>query len=211
MSNVSAYLEGFIEGTGRIVHLPIHHLPCRIGRRVELEMQLNDPRVSQLHAEIFRECERLWLRDLESTNGTFVNGRRITEAVPLTNGDLIRFASLEFRFQEATDAHQTLSVDQTAVMSVEQSHKQLFGHRDFLQLLQQELVIPYFQPIVRLTSGERIGYEVLGRGDKPGLPVSPKELFQMAATYGMEVNLSELFDGWGSVPWPKWEGKSFSS
>ena len=182
-----------MEGTGRIVHLPVHTLPCRIGRRVELELQLNDPRVSQIHAEIFREGHKLWIRDLESTNGTFVNGRKLEEAVSLTNGDLIRFASVEFRFKEATDPDQTLAIDQTAVMSLELSHKQLFGHRDFLQLLQEESVTPFFQPIVRLSTGERVGYEILGRGNKPGLPISPKELFQMAATYGMEINLSELF------------------
>jgi EAL domain-containing protein (putative c-di-GMP-specific phosphodiesterase class I) len=194
MSKIAAYLEGFIEGTGRIVHLPIHQLPCRIGRRVELELQLNDPRVSQFHAEIFREGDHLWIRDLESTNGTYHNGKRISEAVTLSDGDLIRFASLEFRFKAASGAEeQTLSIDQTAVIPLDQTHKQLFGHREFLELLQKEAVTPFFQPIVRLSTGERVGYEVLGRGSMPGLPVSPVELFAMAATYGMEVNLSELF------------------
>jgi EAL domain-containing protein (putative c-di-GMP-specific phosphodiesterase class I) len=192
VDGVVAYLEGFVASVGRLVHLPIHSLPCRIGRRVELELQLNDSRVSQLHAEIFQERDSLWLRDLASTNGTFVNGQRVTEPILLQNGDLIRFAVLEFRFNRNEDGEFDAS-DRTALISQDSLGPQFFAHRDLLDLIQEEAVTPYFQPIVALETQTLAGYEVLGRGSKPGLPHSPTELFKMAATYGMEANLSELF------------------
>ena len=42
------------------------------------------------------EDGQLWLRDLMSSNGTYVNGARITEAVKLSVGDVLHFAQVEF-------------------------------------------------------------------------------------------------------------------
>ena len=59
--------------------------------------------ISRHHAEIYREGETFWIRDLESTNGTFVDGEGpITRPRPLKDGTRIRFASIafEFRIQE---------------------------------------------------------------------------------------------------------------
>ncbi len=192
MNEPLAILEGYDSATGRLVHLPIHSYPCRIGRRTELELPLFDPRVSQVHAEFFNDADRIYIRDLASTNGTFVNGQKVDRPTEVRSGDVIRFAVAEYRFK-IPNADEDNLADRTAIISGETLEKHFFAHRDFLDLVEQERVIPFFQPIVRLGADELVGYEVLGRGDHPSLPHSPRDLFAMAATYGMEANLSELF------------------
>src|SRR6185503_352965 len=49
-----------------------------------------DPDASRAHAEVVREGDRFVLRDLGSTNGTFLEGRRVREGA-LCDGDLVRF------------------------------------------------------------------------------------------------------------------------
>lgn len=56
--------------------------------------------VSRQHAEIYREGDAFWIRDLQSTNGTFVNGEGpIQQPRKLENGTRIRLASLAFEFR----------------------------------------------------------------------------------------------------------------
>lgn len=60
-----------------------------------------DESVSRIHAEIKKEEEKFFLIDLNSTNGTFLNGKRLetNEKVLLKEKDQIRFATTEFIFQ----------------------------------------------------------------------------------------------------------------
>ncbi|MGH9106381.1 MAG: FHA domain-containing protein [Acidimicrobiales bacterium] len=46
--------------------------------------------VSQLHARVFNKADGYWVEDLGSTNGTLVNGRRVSGAVPLERGDRLQ-------------------------------------------------------------------------------------------------------------------------
>jgi ABC-type multidrug transport system ATPase subunit/pSer/pThr/pTyr-binding forkhead associated (FHA) protein len=61
-----------------------------IGRESALEVTLRHPKVSRTHAEVLWEGEGWILRDLESANGTLVDGARIAEA-PLTDSHLVQF------------------------------------------------------------------------------------------------------------------------
>ncbi len=60
-----------------------------IGRDVNNEITVNDPEVSRHHCRLTRGPSGYTIEDLGSTNGTFVNGRRLTGAQPLNPGDLI--------------------------------------------------------------------------------------------------------------------------
>jgi FHA domain len=51
---------------------------------------------STLHARLFRRNEQLWVEDLGSTNGTFVNSEQIKKAVRLGKGDLLQVGSTVF-------------------------------------------------------------------------------------------------------------------
>ena len=68
----------------------------RVGRQPENHIQLRDPKVSRLHAVIHCRGSVLILEDHHSTNGTWINGRRIFRK-RLYPGDLIRVGETEIR------------------------------------------------------------------------------------------------------------------
>jgi pSer/pThr/pTyr-binding forkhead associated (FHA) protein len=65
-----------------------------IGRAPENSIQLNEPSVSRRHAELMLAGENCYLKDLDSTNGTLVNGQPVA-TVQLRSGDRIRFGKVE--------------------------------------------------------------------------------------------------------------------
>ena len=77
---------------------------CNIGR-LDGDVILADPSVSSRHARIEKRGGGFFIRDLQSRNGTFVNGARITEST-LTLGDKLKIGELETRPHSA--AHQTV-------------------------------------------------------------------------------------------------------
>lgn len=60
-----------------------------LGRDITNDITINDPEVSRHHMRLTRGAGGFTLEDLGSTNGTFVNGQRLTGAKPLNNGDMI--------------------------------------------------------------------------------------------------------------------------
>ncbi len=76
-----------------------------IGRDPRCEVWVDHSGVSRRHARIRIEGgeARPVLTDLESTNGTFVAGKRITEDTPLTDGDAIKVGSVTLKFREWTE------------------------------------------------------------------------------------------------------------
>lgn len=64
-----------------------------LGRVVDNQIALEDGSISSHHAEFLQQGDTYLLRDLGSTNGTFVNGEAITETL-LAPGDEIRFGSV---------------------------------------------------------------------------------------------------------------------
>lgn len=73
--------------------------PLTIGRDPQSDLVLDDRRVSRRHAEIRLRLGRYTLYDLQSTNGTFVNGRRVAEIV-LSDGDRIAIGGSELVLQQ---------------------------------------------------------------------------------------------------------------
>jgi uncharacterized protein YkwD len=68
------------------------------------QIVLAEPTVSRRHAIIRRTGRRFTVADLESSNGTFVNGRRVAKPVRIQPGDEIKFASSRFRLEAAPRA-----------------------------------------------------------------------------------------------------------
>ncbi|MCL6439003.1 MAG: FHA domain-containing protein [Rubrobacteraceae bacterium] len=72
-----------------------------IGRSSSSDIALkSDDYVSSRHARITHHADLLYVEDLGSTNGTFVNGRKIVGATPLRSGDTIQIGSTTFRYVE---------------------------------------------------------------------------------------------------------------
>lgn len=63
--------------------------PFEVGRAREAELSLRDPEASRRHARFQSQNQRLYLEDLQSSNGTFLNGRRVTETTELREGDSV--------------------------------------------------------------------------------------------------------------------------
>lgn len=65
-----------------------------VGRSRSCEIRLQEDSVSRLHAAFVRREESLFVEDLGSSNGTFVNGRRIEAPCRVQPGDVVRFGAL---------------------------------------------------------------------------------------------------------------------
>ena len=62
-----------------------------IGRSPASDITLNDPEISRKHARLVRQGADYAIEDLGSTNGTFVNDRRLAGLTPLHDGDVVEF------------------------------------------------------------------------------------------------------------------------
>jgi pSer/pThr/pTyr-binding forkhead associated (FHA) protein len=104
MRIVAKHLTGARRGESdafEVVPLTIGRLPAS-----DLRLGINDTRASARHAEIVVEKRDIVLRDVGSTNGTFVNGRRLQSAV-LNSGDIVEFGTggpkLQFQIEGPVD------------------------------------------------------------------------------------------------------------
>jgi len=76
---------------------PDRPYPLRIGRDPASGLRLSHETVSRVHADLSRQGGLWVLRDLGSTNGTTVNGRRVIGAAVVRDGDLVSFGNMAFR------------------------------------------------------------------------------------------------------------------
>ena len=79
-----------------------------IGRSSTNGICISDPFASRLHAELKREGDQVLLIDAGSSNGTFLNGQRVTAPIPLRPGDLIRIGETEIEY--SSEEQDTLSL-----------------------------------------------------------------------------------------------------
>jgi pSer/pThr/pTyr-binding forkhead associated (FHA) protein len=78
--------------------VPVDSLPVAIGRGGQNEVPLDgDEFASAQHARFESRRDGLWVEDIGSTNGTFVNGARVTTPRRLTKGDIVRVGQTDFR------------------------------------------------------------------------------------------------------------------
>jgi hypothetical protein len=78
--------------------------PQVIGRAEGVDILIKDRRVSRRHATVELAAGGTLLRDSESTNGSWVNDRRVSGAAPLRDGDRIRLGEVELRFFDPASA-----------------------------------------------------------------------------------------------------------
>ena len=91
---------GSLKGQRLIVKVPV----VNIGRADYCDLVIPDDSVSSQHAKLTRR-EGLWiLTDLESTNGTMVDGERVKGDVPIAPGAFVRFGDVQLVFEPTDDS-----------------------------------------------------------------------------------------------------------
>ncbi len=186
-------LAGFSPDGSETWRTLLRRVPFHVGRRFDCDLVLTSQNVSSRHASFFLRHDVLHLRDLGSTNGTFVNGERVTSGRPVSDNDVICFADqgcrlLEGPVAELLGATQTMSLSTVGIDG--QSLKQ---RRKLRRMLRSTRLKAAFQPVIGLADNARVGYEVLGRGETSAQEILPLELFDVASTFGVERELSSAF------------------
>ena len=91
------YLE--VQGPDRTLVIPLGAEVLRIGRGLSAELRLDESSVSRRHAILVPRAGGARILDDRSSNGTFVNGRRVQQA-ELRNGDVIVLGRVVLRYLE---------------------------------------------------------------------------------------------------------------
>jgi len=165
----------------RVVH--VNTDPFVVGRVGDSALQIASSSISKRHASLEFTDSGLAVRDLGSTNGTFVNGNRVNHVL-LVPGDLLQFANTLFRVvcEEDETHHGTI-------------HEVVLPWADSLihfdRLMSDSALVPHFQPIVCMATEKVIGYELLARSNITGLE-NPALMFEAAAKLDQECSLSRL-------------------
>jgi EAL domain-containing protein (putative c-di-GMP-specific phosphodiesterase class I) len=170
---------------GQQIMVPTSGVELIVGRSPDAGLRIQKPTVSKQHAVLAIRGQRLFVRDLTSTNGTYVNGILLAGEAELECGDLLQFAEEVYQvgWDEGRPPPQTMSTPalDAALAAIH-----------FNKLIDQCAVMPFFQPIYDIALNRVISYEVLGRSSIAGLH-SPAEMFQTASRFSMEAELSRLF------------------
>ncbi len=102
--NRPQYVLKFISGKYQGGEFPVHPgQEIIIGRSSELDMVLVEDMVSRQHSRIWSENGGLWIEDLGSTNGTFVNGEKVSQK-QLKEGDRILIGTSIIKLVAASEA-----------------------------------------------------------------------------------------------------------
>ncbi len=183
------FLVGPFDSAETVRHMPIYTFPFLIGRRQDLPLSLSCKTVSTVHAEITEVGRALVIRDLGSTNGTYVNGRRVKEPVTLPkttwcSSPTCLSASACNRPEDSPHTVRESACDRALALVL------------FDKLMAEHAVTPFLQPIIDLKGRKTLAYEVLARSRLFGLE-TPKDMFGVAQQLNLEVELSTML---------RWEG-----
>ncbi len=189
------YLVGYQPGNEELIRTNITGSGFKVGRQQGLAFTLPSHNASRVHAEFHQQADKLWLKDFGSTNGTFVNHKRISDAHEVQHGDIIHFADYEMQvMMQELQEPSNKALEQTIISSaVKLSQILPTGVRELEELLALKAIDTLFQPIVAADAKEIVAYEILGRGDFQGLDSAPDKLFHIAESFNMAVQLSEGF------------------
>jgi EAL domain-containing protein (putative c-di-GMP-specific phosphodiesterase class I) len=158
----SARLEYVDASTGSCSQVAIDNVPFTIGRGDSCDLQVSSSCVSREHVKIVDSRGELRVRDLGSTNGTYVNGTRIKDA-PVHDGDTIRLGDFELVFHVATI---TPSRAETLVMDANRDADSIGGADAFHAFRRLQEIVLYgafpIRPrsIVQLSGEITVGFAV---------------------------------------------------
>jgi predicted component of type VI protein secretion system len=104
MSN-QLYLESLIPEDPKSAEnersLEITQFPSVVGRAPECDLRIANPLVSRRHCYFFKRGDEIWVRDLDSHNGTHLNGEDVVREKPIHEGDRLDIGCLPYRVHES--------------------------------------------------------------------------------------------------------------
>jgi len=191
-SGRSFYLESAHRQSDLPRRIELSNFPLVIGRNPDCDVHLPVTRLSRRHALIERDCEQLRIKDLGSTNGTFVNHQPIDDWTDLRVGDILHLADQEFRLMHDQSGPSTVqSFGDTLTVTTGLPREFPLRMASLLQLLDQGWIRAFQQPICH-ADGSPFGHELLGRSGHPELTCGPAGLFLLAEALQVERRLSRL-------------------
>lgn len=195
------WLERFVPESSSPEIIEVGKLPFTIGRSEECDYPIASSRVSRKHAEISKAAGAYLLRDLGSTNGTFVNGQKIDQ-VRLSEGDLVVIADVELTYRTAEGSQ---SGQKTATQVMRQSDSRSPDEPaddvtlDLIQAVRgiQESILcravrNRYQMLVDLTTGRSVGYEAIHREPRSGLQPRTADRMLESAECRLTERLNQL-------------------
>ena len=148
-------------------NIVLNRVPFTVGRKVDKDLVIADPRVSRDHAQILQEGLDFFVVDLGSKHGTFVNGERI-QRQKLTRGDRLEFGARDSAYVLFNPAHNTSNtarefLSQISAKPIKPDATELETLRLFLEAARKlntagvldEILITMLDVTLELTKAER--------------------------------------------------------
>jgi phosphoserine phosphatase RsbU/P len=165
----------FVQGSEQ-KNIVLNRTPFSVGRKIDKDLVIADPRVSRDHAQIMQEGQDFFIIDLGSKHGTFVNGERI-QRQKLERGDRLEFGARDSAYVLFNPAHATSNtarefLSQISVIGVKPEATELEKLTLFLEAARKlntagvldEILITMLDVTLQLTRAER-GYIFLKDDD----------------------------------------------
>jgi len=185
-------LSGNLTPNAPLQRVLVDAQPFTVGRDLDNSLRLANPTISRRHAELVLAGSDLLVRDLASRNGTYLNGRRVQTFEKLQAGDMLQFGAAIFTVHPNDTSPRPVPRAGQCLTAVDVDISEYaLANLEFERLLTDPAVVPHFQPIVRMSTGDRVGYEVLARSRLIGLE-TPNVMFRVAAERDLEAELSDV-------------------
>src|SRR5579872_4560503 len=156
----------FVQGSEQ-KNIVLNRTPFTVGRKVDKDLVIADPRVSRDHAQITQEGMDFFLVDLGSKHGTFVNGERVQKQ-KLERGDRLEFGARDSAYVLFNPAHATSNtarefLSQISGIGIKPEATELETLRLFLEAARKlntagvldEILVTMLDVTLQLTKAER--------------------------------------------------------
>jgi diguanylate cyclase (GGDEF)-like protein len=166
-----------------------------IGRAVTADIRIVDDGISRHHVEIMLDGERVFVRDLASTNGTFRNGERV-ELAEVADGDKVSVGSttiLKFTFKDGIDEAYEAQIYRAAL---EDGLTHALKREFFLERLESEVAFSMRHSVpVALILWDLDRFKAVN--DEHGHPTGDLVLAAMARTVKGAIRREDIFGRYG--------------
>jgi pSer/pThr/pTyr-binding forkhead associated (FHA) protein len=196
--------EVVVELNGKeVARVPLKGPSMTIGRDASADVHLDNRALSRRHAQVEKRGAGIWIRDLGSQNGTFVNGERISAPQPLSNQDLVEVGRYQIRVDGLEEArgdtpvlsisgpegrHRFAMVGEEVIIGRSPSCDISIGHKSISRKHLKICILG--NEFTAEDMGSQNGTRLHGKRIRGATPFSPGDELQMS-DYSVEVGFLE--------------------